>query len=73
MAETPRTRYLLITAGDVEDEGHAASHISSGAGDRVTVWNVVGAGHTGGYETRPDEWTRRVVSFLDQSLAVSPD
>jgi len=69
VAESTGTRFLLVTAGNVEDEGHAASHIRSGAEERVAVWNVAGAGHTRGYATQPDEWTRRVVSFLDRNLS----
>jgi hypothetical protein len=34
----------------------------------VTVWNVDGADHTGGYDTQPDDWQQRVVEFLDESL-----
>jgi dienelactone hydrolase len=68
VATSPGVRFLLITAGDVDDEGHAASYIRAAAPDRVTVWNVDGAGHTGGYETRPDDWQQRVVEFLDESL-----
>lgn len=62
------TRFLLITAGTVEDETHAASFIREGASERVTVWNVEGAGHTGGYATRPDEWRQRVLDFLESAL-----
>lgn len=62
------TRFLLITAGQVADEGHAASFIRSADDDRVTVWDVEGADHTGGYDTRPDEWQRYVIDFLDESL-----
>ena len=61
-------QFLLITAGDVNDEGRAASFIQSDTTERVTVWNVDGADHTGGYATRPDEWQQRVVEFLDESL-----
>ena len=61
-------RFLLITAGNVDDERRAASFLQSAASDRVAVWNVVGADHTGGDATRPDEWRQRVVAFLDQSL-----
>lgn len=63
------TRFLLIAAGNVEDEAHAAAHIRSGGDGRVTVWNVEGAGHTGGYATRPGEWERRVLAFLDEHLS----
>jgi dienelactone hydrolase len=63
------TRFLLITAGEVDDEGHAASHVQAAASDRVMVWTVDGAGHTGGYDTRPDDWQQRVIGFLDESLS----
>jgi uncharacterized protein len=68
VADAPDTRFLLITAGTVSDEGRAASYIRSAASDRVTVWTVDGADHTGGYESRPDEWRARVVAFLDENL-----
>jgi fermentation-respiration switch protein FrsA (DUF1100 family) len=69
VVNAPDTRFLLITAGNVDDEGHAASFIESGASERVTVWNVDGANHTGGYDARPTDWRRHVVEFLDESLA----
>ena len=68
VAQSPGTRFLLITAGNVDDEGHAASYIQAAARDRVTVWNVDGADHAGGYHTQPDDWQPRVVEFLDESL-----
>jgi dienelactone hydrolase len=68
VVDAPDTRFLLITAGNVDDEGHAAAYIQAGASERVTVWNVDGADHTGGYDTQPDDWERRVVEFLDESL-----
>ncbi len=68
VADAPGARFLLITAGNVDDEGHAASFIRAAASDRVTVWTVDGADHTDGYDTRPDEWERRVVEFLDEIL-----
>lgn len=61
-------QFLLITAGEVDDEGHAAAYIAGGADDRVTIWNVEGADHIGGYATRPDEWEQRVVAFLEEHL-----
>ncbi len=61
--------FLLITAGNVDDEGHAAAYIRAGASERVTVWNVDGADHTGGYDTQPDDWQQRVVGFLDETLS----
>jgi pimeloyl-ACP methyl ester carboxylesterase len=63
------TRFLLITAGNVDDEGSAASYLQDAAPDRVTVWTVEEAGHTGGYETQPATWEQRVIGFLDESLS----
>lgn len=68
VVNAPGARFLLITAGNVDDEGHAASDIQAGASGRVTVWNVDGADHTGGYDTQPDDWQQRVVEFLDENL-----
>ncbi|MBI4933824.1 MAG: alpha/beta fold hydrolase [Actinobacteria bacterium] len=62
------TRFLLITAGNVDDEGRAAEFIQSGASERVTVWTIDGTDHTGGYDAQPQQWEQRVVEFLDESL-----
>lgn len=59
---------LLVAAGRVGDEGRAARHIASAAPDRVEIWTVGGATHTAGLTTRPAEWERRVVAFLDDAL-----
>jgi dienelactone hydrolase len=61
-------RYLLITGGNVQAELRAADHISSAAPDRVQVWTVPGADHTGGLETAPQDWSDRVVEFLNDAL-----
>jgi hypothetical protein len=68
VAASGRTRYLLITAGTVTDEGNAAVHVAAGAPDRVEVWTVPGAGHTGGLATAPEEWADRVTDFLAAAL-----
>jgi pimeloyl-ACP methyl ester carboxylesterase len=62
---------MLITAGNVADEAHAARHIATGAPDRVTVWNVPGTGHTGALRTQPDQWERRVSAFLRDALGAA--
>ena len=59
---------LLIAAGEVADEAHAARFIAAGAPDRVDVWVVAGAGHTGGLAADEREWTLRVTTFLDAAL-----
>lgn len=62
------TRFLLITAGEVPDEGHAADYIQGSSNDTVQTWTVPGAGHTRGLETAPTEWEQRVVAFFAGSL-----
>lgn len=59
---------LLITAGSAPDEARAARWIRGGSPQTVDVWTVAGATHTNGLETRPDDWTERVVGFLDDAL-----
>lgn len=59
---------LLIAAGDVVDEQHAAEHVRAGSPDSVEVWVVPDAGHVDGLDTQPEEWEARVVGFLDRVL-----
>ena len=68
VAASGDTRYLLITAGNVADEGHAAVHIAGGAPDRVHIWTVPDGDHTDGLDTAPREWERHVIDFLTDSL-----
>ena len=67
LATYPRP-VLLIASGTVGDEVHAASWVRSGSPDTVDVWVADGAGHTDALSTHPEEWTRRVTSFLDAAL-----
>ena len=65
------TPILLIAAGEVPDEEHAAQWIQAGSPDTVTVWEVPGAGHTGGLRTDPEQWIDRVTTFLDEALGTT--
>jgi len=62
---------LLITAGEMADEALAAEHIRSAAPGNVEVWEVAGAGHTGGLAASPEEWEARVLAFLDRVLVTT--
>ncbi|HYN31991.1 MAG TPA: alpha/beta fold hydrolase, partial [Ilumatobacteraceae bacterium] len=62
------TSFLLVTAGTVADEQHAAEFIQNAAPERVTVWTVDGATHTGGLDAEPAAWEERVIRFLDENL-----
>jgi dienelactone hydrolase len=70
IARAHNTPFLLITAGTVADETRAATYFRTAAPDRVQVWNVPGAAHTGGLAARPQEWSARVTAFLDQALGL---
>ncbi len=60
---------LLIAAGEVPDEEHAARWVQAGSPGSVAVWVVPGATHTAGLATQPDQWEQRVTDFLDEALA----
>jgi len=70
--EASDARYLLVAAGEVADEGHAAAYVRAGAPHRVATWTVPGAAHTDGLATDPAEWEARVVGFLNDALLLSP-
>jgi hypothetical protein len=59
---------LLITGGEVPDEGPAADYIRGSSTDAVQTWTIPGAGHTQGLEEAPDEWEQRVITFFAGSL-----
>ena len=62
------TPFLLITAGNVEDESVAARHLAAASPSTVAVWNVPDTAHTRALATHPTEWESRVTSFLARSL-----
>ena len=70
VARTSPRPILLITAGAVPDEGHAAAHIQAGSPATVQVWTASGAGHTRSLAVHPAEWEDRVVSFLAHALGL---
>lgn len=41
------------------------------AGQPKAIWKLPGASHTGGIDTRPREYERRVIVFFDRSLPES--
>ena len=67
VAMAPRP-LLLITAASVPDEVLVAERLQAAAPDRVQVWEVPGAAHTGALAIAPEEWATRVLAFLDAVL-----
>lgn len=59
---------LLIAGGAVTDEPEVATRLQAVAPTRVEVWTVTDSPHTGGLRHAPDEWERRVITFLDANL-----
>jgi pimeloyl-ACP methyl ester carboxylesterase len=70
-ATAPRP-ILLLAAGQVPDEQHAAATLRAAAPDTVQVWVVLGAGHTGALREDRASWESRVVGFLDAALLRGP-
>jgi pimeloyl-ACP methyl ester carboxylesterase len=68
VAAADDTSFLLIAAGERPDETVAAEVLKAEAPDRVQVWTVPGAGHTGGLRAEPEQWPARVLGFLDTAL-----
>jgi len=66
-AAAPRP-VLLIAAGRMPDEQHAADHIRTGSPDSVEVWVVPDARHIGGLAAVGGEWRDRVVAFLEAGV-----
>ncbi|WP_164519674.1 alpha/beta hydrolase [Nocardioides ferulae] len=61
-------RFLLLTAGEVPEEGWAADRLERAAPSAVEVWTVEGADHVGGLDRAPEKWAARVLGFLDEVL-----
>lgn len=58
-------RVLLVAAAG---EGEQAAWYAEAAPDRVEVWDVPDVAHTRALDEHPDEWSSRVVGFLEDAL-----
>ena len=63
----PRPVFLISAEHGVESEDLNESFYRA-AGEPKQLWQVEGAGHTGGYQADPVEYERRVVGFFDHAL-----
>jgi uncharacterized protein len=61
---------LLIAGGGVEEEVLTNRRYRAAGGPSVRLWTVPRAGHTAGLRTRPAEYERRTIAFLDRALGV---
>lgn len=58
----------LIGAGRDNGGEDLQPHYFAAAGEPKAFWKISEAGHTGGYDARPRDYARRVVSFFDRAL-----
>lgn len=59
---------LLIAAGNVPREAEAGRRLQRAAPDRVQLWEIPGASHTGALAAAPDAWEAIVTDFLEDAL-----
>jgi uncharacterized protein len=62
-------RRVLLIRGMEGNGDEALNRVYRDAGgSTVTLWEIQGAGHTGGLSAAPAEYERRVVRFFDRAL-----
>jgi fermentation-respiration switch protein FrsA (DUF1100 family) len=59
---------LLVQAGRGAGGEDLNRFYHEAAGHPKELWRIPEAGHTGGLQSRPREYERRVVGFLDRAL-----
>ena len=64
----PRPVFLVYAVPGQGGEAELNETFHEAAGNPKEIWNVPGAGHTGGIEAQPEEYERRVVGFFDDAL-----
>jgi len=64
----PRPVFLVYAVPGQGGEAELNETFYEAAGNPKEIWNVPGAGHTGGIEAQPEEYERRVVGFFDDAL-----
>jgi predicted alpha/beta hydrolase len=67
-AMTSDQQVFVIISGSAPNEVAAAEALSTIRPGGVSTWTIADAGHIQGLATHPEEWERRVIEFLDDSL-----
>jgi hypothetical protein len=65
---SPRPVFLIYAVPGLGEEDIRQPQFYAAAGEPKSIWRVPGSDHTGGYEAQPEEYERRVISFLDEAL-----
>ncbi len=68
MVEAQSTRFLLIAGGANALEVAFNELFVTTVGERATLWVAPGAQHIGAFGMYGDEYERRVIAFLDETL-----
>jgi dienelactone hydrolase len=64
----PRPVFIIYAKPGQGGEAELSQTFYEAAREPKTVWQVPGAGHTGGIEAQPREYERRVIAFFDRAL-----
>jgi dienelactone hydrolase len=65
---SPRAVFLIYGEEGQAVEKAVNPPYYDAAGEPKHIWEVPGAGHTGGFAAQPDEYERRVTAFFDRHL-----
>jgi uncharacterized protein len=65
---TPRPLLLMYSGQGQGGEVQLNPEFFRAAGKPKALWQIPGAGHTGGIRAEPQEYERRVIGFFDQAL-----
>jgi dienelactone hydrolase len=64
----PRPVFIIYAKPGQGGEAELSQAFYGAAREPKTIWQVPGAGHTGGIEAQPAEYERRVIAFFDEAL-----
>ena len=64
----PRPVFIIYAKPGQGGEAELSQAFYDAAREPKTIWQVPGAGHTGGIEAQPAEYERRVIAFFDDAL-----
>ena len=65
---SPRPLLLMYSGKGQGGEVQLNPEFYRAAGEPKALWEIPGAGHTGGIRAQPAEYERRVIGFFDQAL-----
>ncbi len=69
MQQAPTTQFLLVAAGNNDEEIAFNRLFAETLGSRADLWIAPQVDHTGAFARYPDEYERRITAFFDSALA----